>query len=356
MLKGITHIALKEKGDTGATGAIYFPRGEWQAGETYTRTDKVIEYVIFDGYAYEVQKSSVTGGNNPLADTQSGGGNWKSMGKYDIIATQVLLANFAILAGAVFWNGRLMSQAGTDNSGNPSTAFKNYNEDANGNETGTFHPNILIDFLNGYLKGLKGKIAGWILKSNKLMSQTGTIAGSSSTDYTNANFVPAVFLDGLTGDISLAGGKILLKPDGSGQLASGSVSWNAAGNVTMNNVTTNSGTFNGIINANGGIRVGVRHITGSATLDAADSLVIIQGSATNSFTVYLPVSPPKGQMITFNNILNSQLNITISIPTDATGFIVQGFDTSKTIQLANGRAKQLIYSSSYARWYVVGQY
>jgi hypothetical protein len=197
-IKGITHISVKEDPKP---GAIYFPRGEWKSSAIYTRTDQVIDFVMYDGYAYECLKSRVTGGNDPHEDIKVGGGNWKSMGQYDVIATKVLLANYAIIAGAVFWNSRLMSQKGTDNSGNPSTAFTGYNEDSSGNETGTFHPNVLIDFLSGRLKAKNAEIEG------KITATSGKFSGYLQTPYTNLGTLSAdVNLDFSTGFNFIASG------------------------------------------------------------------------------------------------------------------------------------------------------
>ncbi|MDR0939903.1 MAG: hypothetical protein LBN29_11260 [Mediterranea sp.] len=170
-------------GPAGATGPAYLLRGEWMAGETYKRGAEVIQYVIHQGYAYEPLKESVTGGDNPLADVIAGRGNWKSMGRYDVVATRVLLANFALIAGAVFWDNKLMSQYGTNDSGAESSDYTEYAEDAQGNETGTFHPNTIIDWVRGKLKTMTAEITGTI------NAVAGRIAGFrvNGLGLTNAN-------------------------------------------------------------------------------------------------------------------------------------------------------------------------
>ena len=162
-------------GPAGAKGAIYLCRGEWNNQETYIMNSEIVHYVIYEGYAYEPKKASVTGGSNPLADVQVGGANWKSLGRYDVIATRVLLANFAIIAGGVFWNNKLMSQYGVNNSGATVNNYTAYSEDANGNENGTFHPNILIDFFKGYIKALQGFIGGFNIKNGRFEDQDGKL-------------------------------------------------------------------------------------------------------------------------------------------------------------------------------------
>jgi hypothetical protein len=168
-------------GPAGAVGAIYFPKGEWNSTTTYTKTDKVIEYVVFEGYAYEPRKESVTGGNNPYYDTTHSGSNWKSMGAHEVVATKVLLANFAILAGGVFWSNKLMSQYGLNNSGTESNNFKGYAEDADGNETGTFHPYLLLDWIRGKIKGLKAYFENAVIKKSTLTDVV--ISGSNRTPF-----------------------------------------------------------------------------------------------------------------------------------------------------------------------------
>jgi hypothetical protein len=182
-----------EIGPAGAKGAIYLCRGEWNNQETYIKTAAVVHYVIHKGYAYEPKVAIVIGGNNPLADVQAGGANWKSLGRYDVIATRVLLANFALIAGAVFWDNKLMSQYGTNNSGAETNDYTGYSEDATGNETGAFHPNLLIDFSKGQIR--------------------------------------------------MAQGGVILNKDGSGQLAGGAINWNKQGNPQVSGVLKQSLTI-----------------------------------------------------------------------------------------------------------------
>jgi hypothetical protein len=87
-----------------------------------------------------------------------------------------------------------MSQQGTDNSGNLSDTFSNYREDASGNETGTFHPNVLIDFINGRLKAKNAEIEGVIHATG------GKFSGFLQTPYVNLGTLTSnVNLDFSTG-------------------------------------------------------------------------------------------------------------------------------------------------------------
>jgi hypothetical protein len=158
------------------------------------------------------------------------------------------------------------------------------------------------------------------------------------------------------GKVSLANGKILLNKDGSGQLANGNISWDTNGNVTannviLNNVTANSGTFKGAINAIGGIQMGSRSVSSSTQLTASDSFVIITGGTSyHSVTITLPTSPNQGQMITLFN--KSDYEVLIK-STGSTG-ILPYQDDNNTAYLGRTRAKQFIYSPYV--WYIVGVY
>jgi hypothetical protein len=106
--------------------------------------------------------------------------------------------------------------------------------------------------------------------------------------------------------------KIILRHNGSGQLAGEKIKWDAAGNITMNditadNLTVNSGTFNGVINANKGIRMGARYINSSTVLENKDSFVLIGGISGTVF--YLPPSPLIGQMLVIKSNVAQTLTI-----------------------------------------------
>ena len=104
------------------------------------------------------------------------------------------------------------------------------------------------------------------------------------------------------GTVKICGGKILLNTDGSGRLANGRMTWDANGNITMNNVTANNGTFRGSIKATGGFAFGTQYITeNSAFIDESSSYVKInikgQTYVVENYNMYLPPTPNVGAQI-----------------------------------------------------------
>ena len=81
------------------------------------------------------------------------------------------------------------------------------------------------------LIGEEANLANLIFKDDKLISLRGTVDGVA-VDYSGqANFVPNIIIDGKTGEITAAGGKVKFKFDGSGFIADGNIQWNSNGNI-----------------------------------------------------------------------------------------------------------------------------
>ena len=154
MIRGVTHISFQPEPQR---AAIFLPRGEWNAEATYTRTAETIDFVYFEGFAYEVMQPSVTGGDNPRLDVQNGGGNWRSMGSFNVIVAEAVFAAYAQLAGGIFHDRKLFSEIGQDVFGRTvqwNGTFSN------------FTPNLLIDFANGMLNVLSGRFRGEIFANS----------------------------------------------------------------------------------------------------------------------------------------------------------------------------------------------
>jgi hypothetical protein len=207
-----------------------------------------------------------------------------------------------------------------------------------------------------YAQALAGNAPLIIKHNGELTANNATIRGTINA--TDGEF---------NGKVSLAGGKILLNKDGSGQLANGSVTWEANGNmnfangkititasngnITLNNVTANNGTFNGVINASGGIRMGARFITQatrSRNLTTSDSFIVVY-DITSNITIYLPSNPILGQIIIIKNLSDSY-----SVTVNANGLsIYQGYEGLNSFNIARGRAYMLMCN---VNWFVVGSY
>ena len=200
-------------------------------------------------------------------------------------------------------------------------------------------------------------IAGFIFRNNRLESQT--LADGSTTDGATSK-MPMVFLNGLTGQVSFAGGKVVFNSDGTVNIGNGKFTVDKNGNttmnnVTMNNVTANSGTFQGKINANNGIQFPVQSLSGNTgTIKSNVTFVTIKPNYDQYCkTFYFPASPNKGQLLIVKNISkDTQIQIDgngHNIYADYTG----GVDTLdytdyyfKKVWLSYSRVKMFIFDGS----------
>lgn len=208
-------------------------------------------------------------------------------------------------------------------------------------------------------------IAGFIFRNNRLESQT--LADGSTTDGATSK-TPMVFLNGLTGQVAFAGGKVVFNADGTTSIGNGKFTVDKNGNVTMNNVTmnnvtANSGTFQGKINATNGIQFPVQTLSGNTgTIKNNVTFVTIKPNYDKYCkTFYFPSSPNTGQLLIVKNISkDTQIQIDGNghyIYADYTG----GVDTLdytdylfKKVWLSYSRVKMFIFDGSY--WQQVSTY
>lgn len=161
----------------------------------------------------------------------------------------------------------------------------------------------------GLLLAENANIAGWIFRNNRLESQTladGTTADGATTKK------PMVFMNGVTGEVSFAGGKVQFNSDGTVSIGNGKFAIDKDGNVTMKNVimeniTANSGTFTGKIIANSGIQFKTQDLYGDiGWIDASTTYCNITPTKTGSTadwrTFYMPSNPNTGQMLIVKNL------------------------------------------------------
>lgn len=149
-------------------------------------------------------------------------------------------------------------------------------------------------------------IAGFIFRNNRLESQT--LSDGSTTDGATSK-TPMVFLNGLTGQVSFAGGKVVFNSDGTVNIGNGKFTVDKNGNttmnnVTMNNITANSGTFQGKINANNGIQFPCQSLRGNTgTIKNNVTFVTIKPNYDQYMkTFYFPSNPNTGQLLIVKNI------------------------------------------------------
>lgn len=201
-------------------------------------------------------------------------------------------------------------------------------------------------------------IAGFIFRNSRLESQT--LSDGTTTDGATTK-TPMVYLNGKTGQVSFAGGKVVFNSDGTVNIGNGKFTIDRYGNVNMNNVSmtnimANSGTFKGVINANGGLIMNVVK-TWSSSYTLSNSTTVLIASNTNQtdqfMVVTLPASPNVGQVLTIvNNCAQRELRIfgnghriTPSCGDDMYGY--KRWEAGLYLPLARQRAKQLVFDGSF---------
>lgn len=215
-------------------------------------------------------------------------------------------------------------------------------------------------------------IAGFIFRNNRLESQT--LADGSTTDGATSK-TPMVFLNGLTGQVSFAGGKVVLNSDGTVNIGNGKFTVDKDGNVTMNNVTmndiiANNGTFTGRIKAHGGLGLGVDILTGEMdVMGNWEGFVIGKNSSVGGYKdetfIYLPSEPMNGQVFYARN-MNPKLAKMILICNGRQGGIIHvtsnfnnygieynNLKQEHEVSINYGHTAMLVFSESENVWHMV---
>lgn len=143
-------------GPAGQQGPLIYPLGEWNKGVTYTRTSSHCPFVYYsrddsDNGMYYIPKNVgiiLAGGNDPLTDA---GRNWQEIRQIEYLFTKFLMANHALLAGAVAYNNKLFSQLGILNE-----------VESNDYKSQDFNPYLSLDWKTGHLMCKKADVTGHI--------------------------------------------------------------------------------------------------------------------------------------------------------------------------------------------------
>lgn len=143
--------AAPEDGAKGSRGQLPYPAGEYDLHTSYICTDMVAPYVLYNGIYYVMNQMTTWVGqgvpsniNNPQKDYAVNGtkATWVPFESYKAIYVEILMANFAKLASAVFSGDYMFSQQGVDAEGNPTSSYEKIG-------TEEFTPNLLLNFLIG---------------------------------------------------------------------------------------------------------------------------------------------------------------------------------------------------------------
>ena len=164
-------------GPAGERGRMPYPAGFWNADIEYTATDDIAPIVYYEaGSTYYVMRRTATIiGVNPMEDYRDNPTTsyWIPFEKYKAIFTEILMANFAKLASAVFYGDYMFSQHGKDANGNDTTNYGLFDPTKIGQSNCPFTTNLLLDLLLGKFMGLDvdiqgGKIGDLKIEGNQL--------------------------------------------------------------------------------------------------------------------------------------------------------------------------------------------
>lgn len=157
--KTVTVVDDGQQGETGVRGRMPFPSGAFDLSATYTATDSITPIVYYEaGKTYYVMNRTCTvTGLNPATDYAQNGSSatWIPFENYKAIFTEILMANFAKLASAVFFGDYMFSQHGKDANGNGTTNYSAFDPTKIGQSDCPFTPNLMMDLLygNGHFAG-----------------------------------------------------------------------------------------------------------------------------------------------------------------------------------------------------------
>ncbi|MCD8079138.1 MAG: hypothetical protein LUF04_01615, partial [Bacteroides sp.] len=191
-----------QKGEAGKPGPLFYPAGIWSQQSEYTRTADLCPFVLYDtGEAetslyyfltqegtFHYDKDQVNKGiYGTPPESMAANGAWKQLDNAGYVFTKFLMADYALLAGAVAYKGKLFSQSGKTKNGSSSDKFQEYG-------SGNFIPNVEIDWEKGTLACKHADIEGKVKATQgeftgKVTATSGKFGGFkiSGNGFTNEN-------------------------------------------------------------------------------------------------------------------------------------------------------------------------
>lgn len=207
-------------GEMGKRGRMLYPAGEWNATTTYKVENNASPYVsIFNDttnkieYFYlNIESEEGVKNVNPIEEEEPK--KWAKMESFDALYTDLIVANYGTIGGAVFYNDSqsnkflfstqghcaITSYHGTDLE--PSNAYRYFLFDKDPDSV----KNQMIDNYYEYENHISdGKYLD-VIKNKSV-------------------FVPNVLINFSTGDTWFGCGSTLFKQNGDGELANGTINW-----------------------------------------------------------------------------------------------------------------------------------
>lgn len=152
------------QGVPGREGLLVYPAGVYNPLDIYSAQGDSCPVVEYGGQYYRLKVGALWAGgsegrDNPALDVAANDEQtvWMLFDSFKSIFTDVIMAEFAKLASAVFYGDWMISQHGI----NPATGEAS--EDYQKFKDKAFRPNVAIDFLNGELRARKGTFSGEIV-------------------------------------------------------------------------------------------------------------------------------------------------------------------------------------------------
>lgn len=163
-------VPVNRDGAEGKSGRLPVPYGEYSPTVTYTATDQIAPYVLYNGQYYVMNKTTSVKGLNPQSDYAANGqdATWILLEQFKAAFYEVIMAQLGLIGKAVFYNEYMYSQYGKKGT---SSVVGEGNYDIPKDAGGTFDPNLLMNFLTGYFKCNNADITGHI------NATSGTFAG-----------------------------------------------------------------------------------------------------------------------------------------------------------------------------------
>lgn len=166
----VKYLQKGEPGAQGPAGPLIYPAGEYGASVSYTRTSLSAPMVLCEGQYYVLNKEGTFKNINPKNDYAADGSRatWVLMDKMKYAFAEILMANFAKLASAVFYGQYMFSQYGVKADGSAvetESGYKDFNYNDPMNAANRFRPNLLIDFLRGILYGRNVEVDGGVFRN-----------------------------------------------------------------------------------------------------------------------------------------------------------------------------------------------
>lgn len=150
-------------GPAGVRGRLPFPSGAFELSTVYTCTDDITPIVYYEAGKtyYTMRKNGNSVGIDPAEDYASNGSDstWIPFENYKAIFTEILMANFAKLASAVFYGDYMFSQQGIDANGDPTSNYQEFNP--NDPQSGNFSPNLAFNLKTGDQYSNGGHVYGF---------------------------------------------------------------------------------------------------------------------------------------------------------------------------------------------------